>query len=131
MLCRALPCKGPFTLGGETVGAMQLNFHWKPNICVVKIFVILQDDLGDKEGRIGTLTACARHYTERRNTVGEFCKLVRELYRYECSQIFLILPQYVRISQTQFAHISVSYIILSILNVTISWETTIQFRQSH
>ena len=99
---------------------------------MLMLFVILQDDEGDKEGRIGALTACvgARDTTLRDGILSENSAHLCANYTVMNTD-FLILPQYLRILQTQFAHISVSYIILSILNVTISRQTTIKFRQSH
>ena len=45
------------------------------------LFLILQNDNDDKEGRISANgeSGCMIHYTEKRNDVGEFCTLVREL----------------------------------------------------
>ena len=39
------------------------------------LFVILQDDDNDKESN--GVCGCSRHYTEKRNEVGELCTLVR------------------------------------------------------
>ena len=69
------------------------------------LFVILQDDDKDKESN--GVCGCSRHYTEKRNDVGELCTLVRALIVPIEPRIF----EYVRISQAQFAHI------ISILNV--------------
>ena len=45
------------------------------------LFLILQNDDDEKEGRISAKgeSGCTIHYTEKRNDVGEFCTLVREL----------------------------------------------------
>ena len=83
------------------------------------LFVILQDDDKDKESN--GVCGCSRHYTEKRNDVGELCTLVRRIVPIG-PRIFRII---IRISQAQFAHI-----IISILNVTTSRQTTIKCRQS-
>ena len=82
------------------------------------LFVILQDDDKESNGVFG----CSRHYTEKRNNAGELCTLVRARIVPLGPRIFF---EYVRISQAQFAHI-----IISILNVTTSRQTTIKCRQS-
>ena len=84
------------------------------------LFVILQDDDKDKESN--GVCGCSRHYTEKRNDVGELCTLVRARIVPLGPRLF---SEYVRISQAQFAHF-----IISILNVTTSRQTMIKCRQS-
>ena len=49
---------------------------------LVSLFLILQNDDDDKDGRISAngVSGCTVHYTEKRNDIGEFCTLVRELW---------------------------------------------------
>ena len=75
------------------------------------LFVILQDDDKDKESN--GVCGCSRHYTEKRNDVGELCTLVR-------ARIVPIEPrifEYVRISQAQFALVICGYIDTECYNI--------------
>ena len=108
-----------FTLGGKPAGKLFASckrvtvFSRETQYIMLLLFVILRDD-DDKEGRIGTNGM--GHYTEKRNDVGEFCTLVRELYRYDHG-LFEYSP-----SMSEFHKRSLrtlAYIILSILNYNI------------
>ena len=79
--------------GRKTVGVMQMSnqFFLLETRYPLLLFVILQDD-DDKEGRIGTkvMSGFTRHYTEKRNDVGEFCTLqcVRTIWHTAMTTVF-------------------------------------------
>ena len=89
--------KGPFALGGIPPGYRATRYpagilggkpavkplascKWVTDFSLetrylLMLFVILQDDDNDKEST--GVCGCSRHYTEKRNDVGELCTLVR------------------------------------------------------